>query len=128
MAVNLMEALGAAEDASQDRVTIYIPSCHQNGEPVDFEVWVERALEFLSRVGGGANRMPPAKGAWLNPLSGAMITEDVALVYSFVDGDALTARIGDLRKFMHAMGGALDQGEVAIEANQNFYKICAFDP
>lgn len=127
MAVDLMEALGAAEEASQDRVTIYIPSRDQNGEPVDFESWVMRAMEFPSQVGGGATRMPPAKGAWLNPLTGALITEDVTLVYSFVDGDALTARMADPRNFMHAMGRALDQGEIAIEVNQNFYKIRAFD-
>jgi hypothetical protein len=67
VAVNLLEALGAAEEATQDRVTIYVPSRDRDGTPVDFESWVVRALELLSRVGGGATRMPPAQGAWLNP-------------------------------------------------------------
>jgi len=60
VAVNLVEVLGAAEEATQDRITIYIPSRDRDGKPVDFESWVVRALELLSRVGGGATRMPPA--------------------------------------------------------------------
>ena len=127
MAINLMAALGAAEEATQDRVTINVPSRDQDGEPVDFEAWVARALEFLSQVGGGATRMPPAQGAWRNPHSGAVIIEDVTLVYSYIDGDALSARLADLRRLMHGMGRALDQGEVAIEINENFYKIRDFD-
>lgn len=128
MAINLMEALGASEEATQDRVTIYIPSRDRDGEPVDLEVWVERSLEFLSQVGGGATRMPPARGAWRNPLRGTLIIEDVTLVYSFVDGDAFSARVADLRRLPHAKGRALYQGEVAIEVNENFYKILVFDP
>jgi hypothetical protein len=45
-----MEALGAAEEATQDRVTIYIPSRDRDGEAVDFEVWVARSLGLLSEV------------------------------------------------------------------------------
>src|ERR1700722_12899299 len=69
LAINLMEALGAAEEATQDRVTIYVPSRDRDGEPVEFEIWVERAFGLLSQVGGGATRMPPAQGAWRNPQS-----------------------------------------------------------
>jgi hypothetical protein len=128
VAINLMDALGAAEEATQDRITIYIPSRDKEGKPIEHEIWVEKAMEFLSQVGGGATRMPPARGAWRNPASGALIIEDVTLVYSFIDGDALSTRISDLRQLMHAMGRALDQGEVAIEVNENFYKIRVFDP
>ena len=59
MAVNLVEAFGAAEEATEDRVTIYIPSRDRDGKPVEFESWVMRAMEVLSQVGGGAPRMPP---------------------------------------------------------------------
>jgi hypothetical protein len=59
VAVNLMEALAAAEEAVQDRVTLYIPSRDRDGKPVEFEEWVIRALDLLSQIGGGATRMPP---------------------------------------------------------------------
>jgi hypothetical protein len=127
VAVNLLEALGAAEEATQDRITIYVPSRDRDGKPVDFESWVMRALELLSLVGGGATRMPPAQGAWLNPDTGALIIEDVTLVYSYVDGDALAARLPNIRRFLHELGRALNQGEVVIEVNENFYKIRDFD-
>ncbi len=127
MPVNLIEALGAAEEATQDRVTIYVPSRDRNGNPVNFESWVITALQLLSRIGGGATRMPAAQGAWLNPDTSALIIEDVTLVYSYVDGDALAARLADIRRFLHEMGRALGQGEVVIEVNENFYKIRDFD-
>jgi hypothetical protein len=85
-----------------------------------------RALELLSRVGGGATRMPPAQRAWLNPDTGALIIEDVTLVYSYVDGDALAARLPDIRRFLHEMGRALNQGEVVIEVNENLLQDSRF--
>ena len=127
VAVNLMQALGAAEQAIQDRITIYIPSRDRNGAPVEFESWVGQAMELLSQVGGGATRMPPAQGAWLNPETEALIIEDVTLVYSYVDGDALAPRLPDLRRLIHAMGRALKQGEVVVEFNDTLYKIRKFD-
>lgn len=122
-----MEALGAAEQAVQDRITIYIPSRDRNGNPVEFESWVRQAMEILSQIGGGATRMPPAQGAWLNPETDALIVEDVTLVYSYVDGDALAARLPDLRRLLHEMGRALKQGEVVVEFNDTLYKIRRFD-
>jgi hypothetical protein len=127
VAVNLIEALGAAEEATQDQITIYVPSCDRDGNLVEFESWVRKAMELLSEVGGGATRMPPAQGAWRNPESGRLVMEDVTLVYSYVDGDALAARLPDIRQFMHEMGRALSQGEVVVEVNDTFYKIRDFD-
>jgi hypothetical protein len=127
VAVNLVEALGAAEEASLDRITIYVPSRDRDGNPVEFEAWVIRTLELLSEVGGGATRMPPAQGAWLNPESKGLIIEEVTLVYSYIDAEALLARLPDLRRLLHEMGRALRQGEVVVEVNDRFYKIREFD-
>jgi hypothetical protein len=88
---------------------------------------VTRMLELLSQVGGGATRMPPAQGAWLNPDTHLLVIENVTLVYSYVDGDALAARLPALRGLLHQMGRALNQGEVVIEVNERFYKIRDFD-
>ena len=85
------------------------------------------SLALLSEVGGGATRMPPAQGAWLNPATGALILDDVTLVYSYVDGDALTTRLSDIRALLHGLGRALNQGEVVVEVNESFYKIRDFD-
>jgi hypothetical protein len=127
VAVNLLEAFGAAEEAAVDRITLYVPSRGRDGELVDFEAWVLRALELLSAVGGGATRFPPAQGAWLNPETGMLIIEDVTLVYSYVDADAFAARLSDIRHFIHSLGRALNQGEVVVEFNDRLYKIRNFD-
>jgi len=127
VAVNLIDALGAAEEATQDRITIYVPSRDRDGASVDFESWVVEALRLLSEIGGGATRLPPAQGAWLNPDTETLVIEDVTLVYSYVDGDALAARLSDIRQFLHGMGRALNQGEVVVEFNDTFYKIRDFD-
>ena len=127
MAVNLVQALGAAEQAVLDRVTVYVPSRDRNGVPVAFEPWVEEAMKLLSEIGGGATRMPPAQGAWLNPETSRLIVEEVTLIYSYVDGDALAGRLGDLRQFLHDMGRGLKQGEVIVEFNDTLYKIRKFD-
>jgi hypothetical protein len=39
----------------------------------------------------------------------------------------LAARLPDIRRFLHEMGRALNQGEVVIEVNENFYKIRDFE-
>jgi hypothetical protein len=127
VAVNLVEALGATEESIQDRITIYVPSRARDGGAVDSEPWITKALALLSEVGGGATRMPPAQGAWLNPATGALILDDVTLVYSYVDGDALTTRLSDIRALLHGLGRALNQGEVVVEVNESFYKIRDFD-
>jgi len=127
VAVNLIDALGAAEEATQDRITIYVPSRDRDGASVDFESWVVEALRLLSEIGGGATRLPPAQGAWLNPDTETLVIEDVTLVYSYVDGDALAARLSDVRQFLHGTGRALNQGEVVVEFNDTFYKIRDFD-
>ena len=128
MPVSLVEALGAAEEATQDRMTIYVPSRDRDGQPVAFEAWVRRTMALLSEVGGGATRMPAAEGVWLNRETGSAISEAVVLVYSYVDGDALAARLVDVRRLLHQMGRQLNQGEVVVEFSGVFYKIRDFDP
>jgi hypothetical protein len=127
VAINLLEELGAAEEASQDRITVYIPSRDQHGDPVEFEPWVQRVLALLAEVGGGATRTPPAQGAWLNPETRELIIEEVTLVYSYIDAQVFTERLSDIRALLHGMGRALNQGEVVIEVNERLYKVRDFD-
>ena len=62
-----------------------------------------------------------------NPGTGTLVTEEVTLIYSYVDADRLEASLPDLRKLLHDMGRDLNQGEVVIEVNDRFYKIREFD-
>ena len=61
-ALNLGDALGVAEDASIERLTLYIPSRDRDGRRFDPRPWVDEALRLLSQIGGGGNRN--AAGRW----------------------------------------------------------------
>lgn len=45
------------------RFAIYIPNKDRNGAPVPQSAWINKALQLLSRAGGGATAMPPVTGA-----------------------------------------------------------------
>jgi hypothetical protein len=124
--MNVADMLGAAEEATYDKVTLYIPTRDRNGNPVEYESWVSRAMKLLSEIGGGATRLPPAQGAWLRE-DGHLIEEAVHMVYSYVDGDAFIAACPRVREFAHDMGRSLDQGEIVVELSDRFYKIRSYD-
>jgi hypothetical protein len=126
--VDLSEALGAAEAASVERLTVYIPSQDRDGAAFDPAPWVEEALNLLSRIGGGATAMPPADGAWLNPDSDTIVREKVVLVYTFIDPDRMEQQVPNLRRFLHRLGLETNQGEVACEFDGVLLKIQNFDP
>lgn len=123
---NLVEALGAAEEAFPDRVTIYVPSRDMDGQDVNNVEWIDGAMGLLAEIGGGATQMPPCKGVWRRD-DGVLIREDTTQIYSFVDGDKFVDAIGKVRAFLHAMGKALNQGEIALEVSGRFYKIRKYD-
>lgn len=124
--MDVAQMLGASEEATLDKVTLYIPTRDRDGNPVEFESWAETAMKLLSRIGGGATRLPPVRGAWLRE-DGHLIEEEIHMVYSYVDGDAFLAAGADVRAFAHGMGRALDQGEIVVEINDRFYKIRSYD-
>jgi hypothetical protein len=124
--MNIADMLGASEEATYDKVTLYVPTRDRNGSPVEFESWVGRAMRLLSGIGGGATRLPPAQGAWLRE-DGHLIEEAVHMVYSYIDGDAFVAAGSKVRSFIHDMGRSLDQGEVVVELNDRFYKVRVYN-
>ena len=125
--IDLAEALGATEDASVERLTLYIPSRDRDGVEFDATPWIEEALRLLSGIGGGATAMPPAEGAWLDPESGALVREKVVLAYTFLDPDRFAERLPDLRRFLHRLGRETRQGEVVCDFDGVFYKITDYD-
>lgn len=127
-AVNLTKSLGAAESASIECLTFYVPSKDYNGNDFDPKPWIGDALALLSDIGGGATVLPPAEGAWLNPDTGVLVKESVVLAYTFVDPCRFAANLSRIRAFAHRLGRETRQGEVAIEFADRLYKIRKFDP
>jgi hypothetical protein len=123
----LVDALGAAEDASAERLTLYIPSQDRYGASFDPSPWIDDALRLLSAIGGGATAMPPADGAWLNQETNALIIEKVVLVYTFIDPDRFEAEVPTLRRCLHRLGRETGQGEVICELEGQLFKIRDYD-
>lgn len=127
-AVNLTNSLGAAESASIECLTFYIPSKDCNGNDFDPKPWISDALGLLSDIGGGATVLPPAEGAWRNPETGVLVWESVVLAYTFVDPYRFVSNLRHIRAFAHRLGRQTRQGEVVIEFADRLYKIRKFDP
>jgi hypothetical protein len=124
---NLAAVLGAAESASIECLTLYIPSKDADGNDFDQRPWIDQALTLLSDIGGGATVLPPAEGAWLNSETGLFVKESVVLIYSYVDPDRFVTALGNLRRFVHRLGRETRQGEVIIEFANRLYKIRQYD-
>jgi hypothetical protein len=126
-ALDLAEAVGADQASAIQRLTLYIPSRDQHGQDFDPKPWIDRALELLSTIGGGATAMPPVDGAWINPKTSQLVTEKVVLVYTFIDPDKFEAALPELRAFLHELGKETDQGEIVFEFEDRLFKIRKYD-
>jgi hypothetical protein len=59
----LSKLLGAIEEPSFQRLTLYIPASDKNGKEIrKLKEWLEKAREILTAIGGGATALPPADG------------------------------------------------------------------
>jgi hypothetical protein len=125
--LDLGDAVGAAENGSIQRLTLYIPSRDRDGVAFDPSPWIEEALMLLSRIGGGATAMPPADGAWLDPDRDTLVREKVVLAYTFIDPDRFEAMLPELRRFLHRLGRETRQGEVVCEFEGVLFKIRDYD-
>lgn len=128
MKLDLAAALGAEDEASIQRLTLYIPSRDQFGNAIrDRKKWITDAVHLLCSIGGGATTFPPVNGAWLNEQTGQIVEEETTLVYCFVKLDRFIGCLPRLRNFLHRMGRVTNQGEVSIEFDNFFFRIVSFD-
>lgn len=128
MNIDLLKELGAEEETSAQRLTVYLPNKDRDGHELsDLYRWVDQVRELLSRIGGGATAFPPADGTWLKD-DGSYLWEQTRLVYCFVRADRFTVMIASVREFLHRFGRETNQGEVVAEFDGRFYRIRRFDP
>lgn len=120
--LDIATAFGATHVQGQ-RFAIYIPNQDKDGAPVIQSPWINKALQLLSRVGGGATAMPPVTGAWLNPESGKLIIEEPVIVYSYIEGEHFMQHLEELVAFVHELGRMTHQGQIAFEFDGGFYLV-----
>jgi hypothetical protein len=128
MELDLGKELGATQEPSAQRLTLYIPNKDRDGRPVDdHEKWTKEAQELLTEIGDGATAFPPVDGTWRKP-DGTDLWEQTKLIYTFIDPDKLVANISRLRAFLHRFGRETNQGKVVFEFDGLLWGIDRYDP
>lgn len=125
--MDLGAALGAEEGFSTQTFSIYVPNKDRHGREFgDQRKWVLEAIQMLTEINGGATAMPPVEGAWLDD-EGGLLWENPVVIYSFVRPDRFAESLSRVREFLHRLGRETDQGEIAFEFDEVFYRIRSFD-
>lgn len=126
--INLAAALGAEPGTSIQCIRIYVPDKDRHGKEYGAQrMWVLEALELLTELNGGATAEPQVEGTWRSD-TGAVVWERPVIVYSYVEINQFIGSLPRVREFLHRMGRQTDQGEVAFEFDDRFYRIQQFDP
>lgn len=127
MELNLGKELGATEEPSAQRLTLYIPNKDRDGELVkDHERWTKEAQEILTEIGSGATAFPPVDGTWRKP-DGSDLWELTKIIYAYIDPDKLAANMKRLRTFLHRFGRETNQGQVVFEFDGWFWSIDKYE-
>jgi len=125
--IDLAVALGADAGVSAQCFTVYIPNKDRYGNEFGNQrKWVLEAIQLLSRLNGGATAMPPVEGGWLAD-DGNIVWENPVVVYSFIRPEVFRANLPTIREFLHRMGRETNQGEIAFECDNLFFRIRQFD-
>lgn len=126
--MNIADALGAEPLPSLQTLTLYIPERDRTGKKIRSQRrWVEEAAELLADIGGGVTIMPPVEGGWLDQDANRILWERPILLYTHVKADRFLEDLEDLREFLHRLGSRTRQGEIALEFDDEFYRIRDFD-
>lgn len=122
VAINIAKVFGAS-DVREQRFAVYVPNKDKNGKPIAQKKWIEKTLQLLSDICGGATAMPPIRGAWLNKDSGKLVIEEPVLIYTFIEAAAFSKRIEEIVSLVREIGKDTRQSQMAIEFDQSFFLI-----
>lgn len=127
MEFDLGKELGATEEPSSQRLTLYVPNKDRDGQELsDHESWVKEAQELLTDIGGGATAFPPVDGTWRKP-NGSDLWEQTRIIYTYIDPDKLATSMPRLRAFLHRFGRETNQGKVVFEFDGWLWAIDTYD-
>ena len=120
--------LGASHSIFNYRFAIYLPNKNRYDEEIpDIEQWADEAHYVLFTAAGGATRLPPAQGMWLNKQEGKVIHEVTHVVYAFIEPAAFKPNLPLVLDFIHRYGRDTMQDSVAVEYGAKVHFIKTFD-
>jgi hypothetical protein len=125
--IDLAAALGAEPGISVQCFRLYVPNKDRHGKEFGTQrKWVLEVIELLSELNGGATAMPSVEGTWATE-QGELVWEHPVVVYSYVDAARFLSSLPRIRGFLHRLGRETNQGEIAFEFGDEFYRIRKFD-
>jgi hypothetical protein len=121
-------ALGAEPGVSVQCFTAYIPNKDRNSQEIGTRrLWELELIRLLKEILGGATAFP-VEGGWLSPEKN-IILENPVVVYSYIADPAhFFDQLPRIREFLHRLGRETNQGEIAFEFADHFFRITQFDP
>jgi hypothetical protein len=127
--IDLGVVMGAVAEPAHQVLRLYIPDRNRHGAEIGNQRrYVLEGSELLAEIGGGVTIEPPVEGGWKNEAAGVMVWERPVVVYTFIRPDQFRAALERLRAFLHRLGRETDQGEVAFEFGDQFFRITEFTP
>jgi hypothetical protein len=121
--------IGQSSSLHAYRFTFYLPDRNCFGEPIaDIELWVREAAYILTTITGGATRLAPAVGMWLNKTEGQLIEETTHIVYTIFDPQAFLNSAHLVRDFIQRFGRETMQQCVVVEFADKLHFVSAFEP
>jgi len=110
------------------RFALYLPDQDCFGKELeDAERWIQEACYILTTITGGATRLPPAKGMWLNRTTGQIIQETTHVVFTYFDPQSFFKDLHLLHDFVARFGRETMQEAVMVELDNKLFFISDFD-
>ena len=107
-----------------DLLVLYIPSHDRNEQPIDQEVWVERALDFLGKTFHGATAFPRARGVWRDDeCGGRLVFDEPVVIQCYTSLKLIQSKVTELGEILTDMGDQTRQGAVGFVINSEFFEI-----
>ena len=113
--------LHASEQASIQRVALYLADTNKHREPVpNLDYWVEGAVHLLTDINFGCTRLPAAYGSWRSE-SGTTF-EHAIVIYSYIRNPTrFEQRLNEIVAFVHRYGKEAEQEAVMVELSGGAY-------
>lgn len=113
-----------ASKTASSLLVLFIPSRDRDSRPIDQENWLDRALEALGRLFGGATAYPRGRGVWRDDEQGGKLLFDEPVVIQCYTTQAdLLRHAGALREFLVEMGTQCRQGAVGFVIDRDYLEI-----
>ena len=104
-----------------NQIGIYIPTTIDVDQQVNTTVYIEKSLEFMGKLFGGATH-EKVRGVW-NSEEVGIVAEDIHLIRSFCSPTLLDQHLNAVVDFMEAMKQELKQEAMALEINNKMMLI-----